>query len=150
MVRYDMLTEWRFKAPPRRVWAVVDDVGSMAAWWPGIKKAQIRGAGKKLKPGTAIDLVVKGIIGDLEFSVEAVEVEPARKLLFKSSGDLKGFGLCTLEKEGDETLARLRWVVATTGWLMNLAGLVLKPLLKRRHDRVMAEGYKVLKKRLEG
>jgi len=76
-------------------------------------------------------------------------VEPAKRLFLKSAGDLKGFGLCTLERQGAQTLARLHWVVASTGWLMNLAGLVIKPLLKRSHDRVMAKGYEALKKRLE-
>ena len=85
---------------------------------------------KKIKKGTVLDFVVQGIVGELKLVIEVIEVTPHRKLLVKSNGSLKGFGLDTLEKNGAQTLVRIRWEVASTGWLMNLAGLVIRPLLK--------------------
>ena len=67
----------------------------------------------------------------------------------KSCGSLEGSGLCTIEQKGDTTEVRFLWEVATTDWLMNLAGLIIKPVLVRNHDKVMAAGYSELKKRIE-
>ena len=150
VIHYYFLTEWRLKAKPWGVWAVVDDFESLPEWWPGIKDACIRGEDKKMRKGAVLELVVKGIVGDLKMVIEVAEVTPPRKLLVKSRGSLKGFGLCTLERDEAQTLTRMRWEVASTGWLMNLAGLVIRPLLKRRHNKVMGDGYRELQKRLAG
>lgn len=149
MLKYHFVTEWRFKAAADRVWAAIRDVESMPLWWPGVKKAQIRGGDKALKVGTSINCRVAGLLGGLNFTLVVAEIEPGKKLLLKSSGDLEGSGLWTLEMQGDQTLTRFCWEVTTTGRLMNLVGLLLRPLLVWNHNRVMAAGYKKLKSRLE-
>jgi len=150
MLKYHFVTEWSFKAPVERVWEVIKDAESMPAWWPGLKKCQIRGDDKTLKVGTLLEAAVKGLLGDLNFTLEVSEIEPHKRLLLKSSGDLRGIGLWTLAPDGDGTRTRFLWEITTTGWLMNLVGLLFKPLLARNHDRVMAAGYKALKSRIEG
>lgn len=148
-LKYHFVTEWRLKAPASRVWEALKDVETMFLWWLGVKKAQIRGNDKTLKVGTILDFTVKGLLGDLKFTLEVAEIEAYKKLLFKSDGDLKGFGLWTIEAQNGESRTIFLWEVTTTGWLMNLAGVLFKPLLKRNHARVMAAGYRVLKSRLE-
>jgi uncharacterized protein YndB with AHSA1/START domain len=150
MPQYRFITEWSFHAPVEKVWALTTEAESMSLWWPRVKKSVIRGGGRSLELGTVIDVAVRGILGDLKFTLEVARIERLKELLLKSNGGLRGFGLWTLEEDGGTTRTIIRWEIATTGWLMNLAGFFAKPLLERSHNRVMARGYEALKAHLEG
>jgi uncharacterized protein YndB with AHSA1/START domain len=146
---YHFVTDWSFKAPVNKVWDAIVDVEAYPTWWPGFKKAQIRGTDKTLRIGTVIDVTVKGFLGELNFTLEVRELEMHKKLLFKSSGDLQGTGLWVFEQQNRETRVRYYWDVGTTGLLMNLVGLFAKPWLTRSHEKVMSVGYRVLKSIIE-
>ena len=149
-MRYHFVTDWSFKAPVNRVWDVIKEVEAMPTWWPGFQKAQIRGADKTIRVGTMIDASVKWVLGDLNLTIEVSQLDTNKKLLLKTSGDLQGTGRWLLTQHGSETRTKYYWDVSTTGWLINLVGLLTKPLLVRSHAKVMAAGYKALKSRIEG
>ena len=149
MSYYRFISRGSYKTQAEEVWKVIQNLENIPGWWPGVKKIIIRGGDKTLRTGTLIDCSVKGLLGDLNFSLKVTEVEPCRLLRLESCGSLEGSGLCTIEQKGDTTEVRFLWEVATTGWLMNLAGLIIKPILARNHDKVMADGYRELKKRIE-
>jgi len=149
MSHYNFFSRGSFKAPVTKVWRVIQNPEDMPAWWPGVKKVRIRSSDKTLKAGRLIDCSVKGLLGDWDFTLEVTEIEPNRLLRLQSSGSLKGYGLCTLEQKNDITEVSFLWEVATTGWLMNLTSLIIKPILARNHDKVMAAGYEALRKRIE-
>ena len=150
MRMYHFVTDWSFRAPCSKVWDAIMDVEAYPTWWPSFKKARIRGADKSSAVGVFIDATVGGALGDLNFTLEVSEVDLHKKLLLKSSGDLRGAGMWVFEHSEDETRVKFYWDVATTSWIMNFIGLFAKPLLTRSHDSVMASGYKVLKSRIEG
>lgn len=149
MVHYRFTSEGSFKAPAAKVWRVIQNLEDMPAWWPGVKRACIRGSDKTLKIGTMIDCSVKGLLGDLDFTLKVTELKTNKILRLESRGSLEGFGLCTIEQKGGTTEVKFLWEVVTTGWLMNLAGVITKPILARNHDKVMAAGYEALKARIE-
>lgn len=149
MLHYNFVSQGSFKAPATKVFRVIQNLEDMPAWWPGVKKVRTRGSNKTLIKGTLIDCSVKGLLGDLDFTLKVTEIEPNRLLRLESSGSLKGSGLCTLEQKNNTTEVKFLWEVATTGWLMNLAGFIIKPILARNHDKVMAAGYRALKARIE-
>ena len=149
MIRYRFISEGSFRVPAARVWAIFEDMKSIPQWWPGVKSAGIRGGGKRIQKGSLIDVTVKGLLGDLSFTLEVTGIKPHKELYLKSCGDLEGYGLWTLEEEDGITRTCYTWEVVTTGWLMNLAGLFLKPFLAWNHNRVMAAGYKNLRSRIE-
>ena len=149
MVCYSFITQGKIKAPPEHVWAAIEDIEAMPSWWEAIRCARIIGQAKKLKVGRQIRLSVKGLLGNLSFTVKVTEFEALRRIKLQSTGDLKGYGLFTLEEEGGFSNLTYRWEVSTTGKLMNFCGRVLKPLLAYNHDRVMKKGFNNLELTLE-
>jgi len=149
MISYHLASEWHFKVTANRVWDAVKDIEAIPDWWPSIKRVRIKGDNKTVEKGSIIEVTVKGLFGDLNLTFEIIRIEPQKELRFKSSGDLEGCALWTLEEEEEYTKARLIWDVTTTGRLLNFAGLFLKPLLIWKHNRVMNAGYQALKNRIE-
>lgn len=149
-INYNFLTEGTFEVEPEVVWRVISNPESMPLWWPGVKKADVKGADKELKKGMEIDCAVKGLLGDLAFTMTVAEIEPFKMLRFESRGDLEGEGLCLIKKsQNGQTEVTFKWGVRTTGLAMNLFGTVLKPLFCANHNRVMRKGYEALKTRFE-
>lgn len=149
-MKYNFITEWVFKASPKKVWEATRNVNTISLWWPGFKKCQARGGVKTLEAGTIIDAAVQGLLGDIKFTLEVTEVLPPVKLTLKSEGDLEGAGEWELIPLNEETITRISWNVSTTGWLMNVAGFLFKPLFMWNHNRVMAAGYQALKEKMKG
>lgn len=150
-ISYKFLSKGEFQAEPSAVWEVISKLEDMPLWWPGVRSVKVRGGDKVLRKGAVVDCAVKGLLGDLVFTLIATEVVPNKLLILKSTGDLRGEGECLLErKHNGFTEVKFKWNVTTTGFAMNLFGILLKPLLAANHDRVMQKGYEVIKKRLEG
>ncbi|XUX00224.1 MAG: SRPBCC family protein [Dehalogenimonas sp.] len=145
---YHFVTDWHFDAPPDCVWSLIRDAESMSQWWPGVKRFEIIGQDKSLKIGQRINASVQGLAGELAFTLEITEIENGKRLKMKATGDLEGEGIWTLEKEVGGCRTIYQWDVSTSGWLMNVLGLVFKPILMWNHDRVMAKGYQAIKTKL--
>ena len=149
MIKYQFVTDWTFRAPVERVWALVKEPETIVSWWPEIKECKIRGQHKDIAKGTTIDAAVKGILYKFNFNLEVIGIKPKKELRLKSSGDLEGMGLLTLIEEGDLTRVKYIWQVSTTGLWINVLGIFLKPLLIWSHNKAMDSGYKALKSRIE-
>jgi hypothetical protein len=149
MVNYHFITEWIFRAPAERIWALVKEPESMVEWWPEIKQVKIRRANKDIAEGDIINVVLKGFLFKLQITLEVIGIKPKKELHLKSYGDLEGRGLLTLNEQGDFTKVRYSWEVNTIGWWINLLGLLFKPLLIWSHNKAMDSGYHALKSRIE-
>ncbi len=149
MIKYHFITDWSFRAPAERVWALVKKPESIVEWWPEIKHVKVRGENKDIAKGNIIDVVIKGFLYKLDITLEIIGIESKKELHLKSSGDLEGNGLLTLKEEEHFTIVRYVWEVNTNGWWINILGLFLKPLLIWNHKKAMDSGYKALKSRVE-
>lgn len=143
-LQYHFTTRWRFDAPAGRVWALIYDAEAIARRWPGIKRFQILNIEDGLKAGCRIAATVKSLPGNLDFILEVTEVDPGRGLALQCRGDLEGQGHWLVEQRPDGVWSEFTWEVATTEWFMNVLGLLLRPFLRRSHDRTMDRGYRVL------
>lgn len=78
----------------------------------------------------------------LRITVTIAEVEPGRLIAAVSDGDLAGSGSVRLaaDEDGDETIVRIRWSVATTRPWMNRTAPVLAPVFRLAHALVMRRG----------
>ncbi len=149
MIKYHFITEWSFRAPAERIWALVKEPESIAEWWPEIEKVKIRGENKDIAKGNIIDVAIKGFLFNLNITLEVIGIESKKELHLKSYGDLEGHGLLTLKEEGDFTKVTYIWEVNTIRWWMNILGLFLKPLLTWSHKKAMDSGYNALKSCIE-
>jgi uncharacterized protein YndB with AHSA1/START domain len=152
MEMYHFVTKWFFKAPIERVWEEIIDWESYPNWWQSVKNARIRGSEHNLQLGSVIDCEVRGSrLYTLRFWAEVTALQPPNLQEIKSSGDLMGGGKWLLESQDGDTATTFYWDVGTTNPIMNLAGKLpfVKTWMQNNHDKVMANGYKVLKAKLE-
>ena len=143
-LHYHFTTRWRFDASAEKVWALIYDAEVIARRWPGIERFHILNIEDGLKAGCRIAATVKSLPGNLDFTLEVTEVDPGRRLALVCRGDLEGEGHWLVDERPDGVWSEFNWDVATTEWFMNVLGLLLRPFLRRSHDRTMARGYLVL------
>jgi hypothetical protein len=88
----------------------------------------------------------------LRFRTVVTALEPPTLLAIASSGDLVGVGTFVLEPFNDGTSVTYRWDVRLSNPVLDFLGRLpfVRALMERNHDTVMEEGYRGLKKRLEG
>ena len=153
MEMYHFVTKWFFQAPIERVWEEIIDVETWPTWWQSIKKAKIRGAERKPQLGSVVDCEVMGSrLYTLRFWFEVATLQPPKIMEIKASGDLLGSGKWLLERQADGTAVTFYWDVGMTNPIMNLLGKLpfIKAWMENNHNKVMANGYRVLKQKLEG
>ena len=146
---YHFVTDWRFRAPVRRVWEVLLDIGSYPGWWKNFRRVAItRGDGRSI--GSVIECEVRGSLPySLRYALEVIEAEEFRHILLRSTGDLVGTGRWAFAEDQGEAQAVYYWDVATTNPILNLVAPFAKGALARNHEQVMANGYAALRPHVE-
>lgn len=147
---YHFRTEWRFKAPVQRAWAVVLDIRSYPAWWKNFRRISImRGDGKSV--GSVISCEVRGSLPySLTYALEVLEAVEYRHILLRSTGDLVGTGRWEFAQVDPAISSAVYfWDVATTNPILNLIAPLAKGALARNHEHVMANGYAALRAHVE-
>lgn len=149
MADYNFLTVWKFDAPLEKVYNAIRDADSYHVWWKGqsevetLKKGDALGVGavKKFKTRSALPYT-------LTYVGTVLEVEPLKKVVGTTVGQLEGRGTWVFEQENGHAVVKYFWVVKTNSTFMNLLAPVLKPVFEWNHDVVMKWGGKGLAKYL--
>ena len=146
---YDFVTDWRFRAPVQRVWAVILDIERYPDWWRNFRGVSItRGDGRSI--GSVIECEVRGSLPySLRYALEVIESEDYQHILLRSTGDLVGTGRWAFAEAEADTQAVYYWDVATTNPILNLVAPLARSALAKNHEQVMANGYAALRPHLE-
>jgi len=146
---YHFVTDWRFRAPVQRVWAVILDIERYPDWWRNFRGVSItRGDGRSI--GSVIECEVRGSLPySLRYALEVIESEDYRHILLRSTGDLVGTGRWAFAEAEADTQAVYYWDVATTNPILNLVAPLARSALAKNHEQVMANGYAALRPHLE-
>jgi uncharacterized protein YndB with AHSA1/START domain len=153
MEMYHFVTRWFFMAPIEKVWDEAARMEEYPTWWKELRSARIRGGESSLRLGSLVDCEVRGSLPySLRFTAEVTTFEPPRLIEITSSGDLVGTGKWVLEPREGGTDSVFHWDVGTTNPILNLLGKLplVRAALVKNHDRVMANGYEVVRSRVEG
>jgi len=153
MERYHFVTKWFFQAPIERVWEEIVDIPSWPSWWVGWEKAAFHGSAPPLQLGSVIDHEVRGRLPyRVRFRTIVTLFQPPHRLEIASSGDLVGTGSLILELQDHGTAVTYSWDVCLSNPLLNFLGNLpfTRIVLEKNHDSVMDDGYRGLKKRIEG
>jgi hypothetical protein len=148
---YHFATDWTFRAPLEKVWAVVLDIEHYAGRWKNFRRVQVlSGDGRSV--GSRIECTVRGSLPySLTYTLEVVESEKYRHVLMRSTGALVGTGRWAFSESAPGlSKAVFYWDVATTNPMLNLVAPLAKSMLARNHDQVMANGYAALRPTVEG
>ncbi|MCP9451211.1 MAG: SRPBCC family protein [Nitrospira sp.] len=153
MPLYHFITNWFFQAPIERVWEELIHVADWPSWWASWKRVVIHGSASEVQVGSMVEHEVRGsVLYTLRFRTVVTALEPPKLLTIASSGDLVGVGTFVLEPFNDGTAVTYRWDVRLSNPVLDFLGRLpfARTLMECNHDTVMEEGYRGLKKRLEG
>jgi uncharacterized protein YndB with AHSA1/START domain len=149
MADYNFLTVWKFDAPLEKVYNAIHNADTYHLWWKGqspvetIKKGDVLGVGavKKFRTRSALPYT-------LTYTGTVLEVEPLKKVVGTTVGELEGRGTWVFEQQNGTAIVKYYWVVKTNSRFMNMLAPVLKPLFEWNHDVVMRWGGQGLAKYL--
>ena len=131
---FDLVSHWRLRATPERVWTILTDSPNWPKWWPYVRRVQTLGDKRR-----RIDWRTPLGYG-FTVEVEVTESLPHERLRARSSGHMQGEGIWLLRQNGPHTDVTYVWrVTLPRGWMRWLAPL-LAPLFRWNHSTVMRAG----------
>jgi hypothetical protein len=145
---FELASEWRVRAPARRVYLVLADLGSLGEFWPSVRVKQAHAAAGIV--GSSARLAIRGLLPiALEVEVTIVAAEPEQSLDVVARGDLEGRGRWTLRERDGETSACFSWQVDLTHARLARVARRLRPLLVLSHRWAMWRGERGLRRILD-
>ena len=146
---YNFLTVWKFNAPLEKVYNVIHDADNYHIWWKGQSKVETITKGDELGVGAVKKFRTRSFLPYSLIYIGTVhEVEPLKKVVGTTTGELEGKGTWIFESENGIAVVKYYWVVKTNTFFMNLFAPVMKPLFAWNHDVVMKWGGEGLAKYL--
>ena len=137
-------------ATPQQVWDVLSDAKLLPLWWGDVYK--------EIKP---LDEKGKGVVGaraaarargalpyELNFIIEAAELEPGRLVVVKTFGDFDGLWRAELSPAGRGTHVDLTWQVTVERPILKLLAPLLRPVFAWNHRWTTPRGEAGLRRYL--
>ena len=135
---------------PQEVWDVLSDAQLLPLWWGD--------AYKEVEP---LDKKGKGVIGarararargalpyELNFIIEAAELEPGRLVVVKTFGDFDGLWRAELSPSGAGTHVQLTWQVTVERPILKFLAPLLRPAFAWNHRWTTPRGEAGLRRYL--
>jgi uncharacterized protein YndB with AHSA1/START domain len=139
--RYEYQSLWHLAAPRELVWEALQRVEDWPLWWRQVRRVWTLSEGGAHGVGARRRIQWSSRLPyGFTLEVEAVEVEPGRRLRGVARGDLQGEGVWTLGSDGDTTLVHYTWRLdLNTAWMRVMAPL-MAPVFRWNHHGVMRSG----------
>jgi carbon monoxide dehydrogenase subunit G len=140
MADYHYVSTWQLQAPIEPVWAALNDLEHLPAWYRGVQEARELIPGDAQGVGTRVRYVIKGRLPlRLAFEATTTRSVPPREQELQAEGELAGTGRWLLDQQGGVTTVRYLWDVTTTRPWMNLLAPLARPLFTWNSRGVMLQ-----------
>jgi carbon monoxide dehydrogenase subunit G len=140
MADYHYVSTWQLQAPIEQVWAALNDLEHLPAWYRGVQEAQELAPGDAQGIGRRVRYVIKGRLPlQLAFEATTTRSVPPRDQELRAEGELAGTGRWLLEQQGEVTTVRYHWDVRTTRPWMNLLAPLARPVFAWNTRGVMLQ-----------
>jgi carbon monoxide dehydrogenase subunit G len=140
MADYHYVSTWQLQAPIEQVWAALNDLERLPAWYRGVREAQELAPGDAQGIGRRVRYVIKGRLPlRLAFEATTTRSVPPRDQELRAQGELAGTGRWSLDQQGEVTTVGYRWDVRTTRPWMNLLAPLARPLFTWNSRGVMLQ-----------
>ncbi|MFI0846614.1 SRPBCC family protein [Mesorhizobium sp. IMUNJ 23232] len=138
------------EARPGEVWDVLADAQLLPLWWGDVYKEVV-----KLTPGDSpvvgaqARARARGFLPyELNFILEAVELEPGKVVAVKTSGDFDGHWRAVLKPSGSGTHVDLTWQVLVERPILKFFAPLLRPAFAWNHRWTTPRGEAGLRRYL--
>ena len=135
---------------PEQVWDVLSDAELLPLWW-----------GDAYKEIVPLDRLGKGKVGskakarargalpyELNFIVEAIEMEPGKLVGVRTHGDFEGLWRAELSPKADGTHVKLTWIVTVERPILKFLSPLLRPAFAWNHRWTTPRGEAGLRRYL--
>ncbi len=146
---YHFITRWKVEATCEEVYRLLEDVDSLAAWWPSVylavmttKKGAPGGVGKE------VALLTKGFLPyKLRWQFRVTEANFPHGFSLEAWGDFVGRGIWTFRPtaDGRHTEIIYDWKIAAEKPLLKKLSWLFKPIFSANHHWAMRKGEQSLK-----
>jgi hypothetical protein len=139
---------------PRATVAEVYDVLAhgelLPLWWKGVYLEAVKlSEGEEPRLGDRLRVRARGALPyELNFVIEAVELEPSRKVAVKTVGDFEGLWTASLSQRGEDVHVDLVWQVTVLRPILKLLAPVLRPAFAWNHRWTTPRGERGLREYL--
>jgi hypothetical protein len=138
------------EATPQEVWDVLADAELLPLWWGDVYR-QVVPLDKKGKGvvGSRARAQARGALPyELNFIVEAVEMDPGKLVAVRTVGDFDGLWRAELSPSGSGTLVRLTWQVTVERPILKFLAPLLRPAFAWNHRWTTPRGEAGLRRYL--
>jgi len=138
------------EAPPQDVWDVLADATLLPLWWGDVyKKVETLTAFDRPTVGARARARARGFLPyELNFILEAVELDPGKVVAVKTSGDFDGHWRAVLTPASQGTHVALTWQVIVERPILRLLSPLLRPAFAWNHRWTTPRGEAGLRRYL--
>ncbi|WP_136619046.1 MULTISPECIES: SRPBCC family protein [Mesorhizobium] len=136
---------------PQEVWEVLSDAELLPLWWGDVYKEVVPLDSKgKATIGSRARARARGALPyELNFIIEAAELEPGRLVVVKTLGDFDGLWRAELSPSGTGTHVQLTWQVTVLRPILKLLAPLLRPAFAWNHRWTTPRGETGLRRYLK-
>src|SRR5579871_6753284 len=119
-------------------------------WWKGVYlEAHKLGDNEAPRVGDRLRVRARGALPyELNFIIEAVVLDPARKVAVRTVGDFEGLWTATLSQRGKDVHVDLVWQVTVLRPILKLLAPILRPAFAWNHRWTTPRGERGLREYL--
>jgi hypothetical protein len=138
------------EATPQEVWEVLSDAELLPLWWGDVYKEVVPLDAKgKATVGSRARARARGALPyELNFIIEAAELEPGRLVVVKTLGDFDGLWRAELSPSSAGTHIKLTWQVTVLRPVLKFFAPVLRPAFAWNHRGTTPRGQAGLRRYL--
>ncbi|OBQ74968.1 SRPBCC family protein [Mesorhizobium erdmanii] len=135
---------------PRQVWDVIADAELLPLWWGDVYKEVVPLDRKgKASVGSRARARARGALPyELNFIIEAAELDPGRLVVVKTFGDFDGLWRAELSPSGTGTHVQLTWQVTVERPILKFLAPLLRPAFAWNHRWTTPRGEAGLRRYL--
>ena len=136
--------------PPMAVWEILSDAELLPKWWGDVYKevVPLNALGRGTVGARARARARGALPYELNFIIEAAELEPGRLVVVKTFGDFDGIWRAELSPAGDGTRVNLIWQVIVERPILKFLAPLLRPAFAWNHRWTTPRGEAGLKRYL--
>ncbi|MBC7775667.1 MAG: SRPBCC family protein [Phycisphaerae bacterium] len=143
---YIFLTTWRVRASCEEVYRILEDVESLAEWWPAVYlDVKVREKGQPGGVGKLVELFTKGWLPySLRWQFRVTAADFPRGFSLQALGDFVGTGVWEFRQDGEYCRATYDWRISAEKPLLKKLTWLLRSIFSANHEWAMRKGLESL------
>jgi hypothetical protein len=139
---YHFITTWRVKASREEVYRILEDVDTLADWWPAVYlDVKVRKKGQPGGIGKLVSLYTKGWLPyTLRWDFLVTVADFPSGFALRASGDFIGEGAWHFEQDGDTCIVTYDWKISAEKPILRKLTWLLRSVFSANHEWAMRKG----------